>query len=116
MKYSGSRLKSIQIPTFTGNKKAYRAWRVAFMACVEQTNSSPEVKLLHLKQYLGGEALAAIESPGYSAHAYEAAVKRLDPKIGGEQRQTDIQFEEIRVVSRPPNRQAQRLAAICRFA
>ena len=89
------RLKTIQIPTFTGNKRAYRAWRAAFMACVGQTSSSPEVKLLHLKQYLGGEALVAIESLGYSAHAYEAAVNRLDRKFGGEQRQTNLQFEEV---------------------
>ena len=89
------RLKPIHIPTFTGSKRAYRAWRAAFMACVGQTSSSPEVKLLHLKQYLGGEALVAIESLGYSAHAYEAAVNRLDRKFGGEQRQKNLQFEEI---------------------
>ena len=46
-------------------------------------------------RWSSGEALVAIESLGYSAHACEAAVNRLDRKFGGEQRQTNLQFEEI---------------------
>ena len=42
------------------------------------------IKLLHLRQYLKGEALVSIESLGFTASAYQAALARLDRKFGGD--------------------------------
>ena len=66
-------LKRIQFPVFTGDKRSYRNWKAAFMACVDTAPSTGEYKLLQLRQCLSGEALNVIESLGHSAAAYEAA-------------------------------------------
>ena len=88
-------LRSIKIPVFSGEKKQYTSWKAAFTACVGSSSASPELKLLHLRQYLSGEALSSIDSLGYTASAYQAAMNRLDRKFGGEQRQVTLQYEQV---------------------
>ena len=65
------------------------------MACVGNTSANPEIKILHLRQYLKGEALATVESLGFTASSYQAAIARLDRKCGGSRRQVAIYLEEI---------------------
>ena len=62
---------------------------------MDQAPATPEYKLLQLRQCLAGEALKSIESSGYSATAYHAAMDRLERKFGGERRQITIYLEEI---------------------
>ena len=50
---------------FTGDKRCYRNWKAAFMACVDTVPCTGEYKLLQLRQCLSGEALNVIESLGY---------------------------------------------------
>eukprot|EP00117_Sycon_ciliatum_P016997 scpid5959/ scgid16188/ len=88
-------LKAIQIPVFGGDKQAYASWKAAFMACVGSSSARADLKLLHLRQYLSGDALASIESLGYTPSAYEAAMRRLDRKFGGDQRQLSLQYEQV---------------------
>ena len=40
-------LKRITIPMFSGDKKTYKNWRAAFMACVDQAQATAEYKLLY---------------------------------------------------------------------
>ena len=66
-------LTRVSIPKFSGDKKNYESWRAAFYACVDQSNSSPEYKLLRLRECLQGEALKVVENLGHSPAAYDAA-------------------------------------------
>ena len=88
-------LKRIQIPTFSGDKKNYRNWKAAFMACVDTAPATGEYKLLQLRQCLSGEALHVIENLGHSASAYEAAKERLERRYGGKRRQVAIYLAEL---------------------
>ena len=88
-------LKRIQLPVFTWDKRSYRDWKTAFMACVDTAPSTGEYKLLQLRQCLSGEALNVIESLGHSAAAYEAAKKRLERRYGGKRRQVAIYLEDL---------------------
>ena len=88
-------LKRIQLPVFTGDKRSYRNWKAAFMACVDTAPSTGEYKLLQLRQCLSGEALDVIESLGHSAAAYEAAKERLERRYGGKRRQVAIYLEDL---------------------
>ena len=65
------------------------------MACVDKVPATAEYKLLQLKKYLSGEALAAVESLGHSAEAYEAAKSRLERKLVGQLRQINLHLEEL---------------------
>ena len=66
-------LTRVSIPVFSGDKRSYGSWKAAFMACVDKAPATAEYKLLQLKKYLSGEALAAVESLGHLAEAYKAA-------------------------------------------
>ena len=88
-------LKRIQLPVFSGDKRYYRNWKAAFMACVDTALSTGEYKLLQLRQCLSGEALNVIESLGHSAAAYEAAKERLERRYGGKGRQVAIYLEDL---------------------
>ena len=88
-------LARVSIPTFKGDKRTYEACRAPFMACVDSAPASPEYKLLQLRQYLGGEALATIERLGFSPAAYTAAIDLLNRKYGGERRRVALQVEEL---------------------
>ena len=87
-------LTRVSIPVFSGDKRLFRSWKVAFMACLDKAPATAEYKLLQLKKYLSGEALTAVESLGHSAGAYEAAKSGLKRKFGG-QRQINLHLEEL---------------------
>ena len=88
-------LRRIQLPMFTGDKRSYRNWKAAFMACVDTAPSTDKYKLLQLRQCLSGEALDVIESLGHSAAAYEAAKERLERRYGGKRRQVAIYLDDL---------------------
>ena len=88
-------LTRVSIPVFRGDKRSYGSWKAAFMACVDKAPATAMYKLLQLKKYLSGEALAAVESLGHSAEAYEAAKSRLERKFGGHRRQINLHLEEL---------------------
>ena len=90
-----SKLKRIEIAVFTGEKRKYERWKSAFSVCVDQQPLSAEFKLLQLRQYVAGEALDAIESLGYSAAAYDAALRRLERRFGGSRRRLAVRMEEL---------------------
>ena len=106
-------LRKVSIPVFDGNKRNFPSWRAAFMACIDKSSVAPEVKLLHLRQYLKGEALASIESLGFTASAYQAAIARLDRKFGGDRRQVAVYLDQIEafpVLKQPKASELQRFA------
>ena len=88
-------LKRIELPIFSGDKKGYADWKAAFTACIDSSRLPPEMKLLHLKQYLSGDALKAIDGVGHSEEAYRIAKTRLEHKFGGKRRQTTLLLEQI---------------------
>lgn len=88
-------LKRVSIPVFSGKVSQYDFWKSAFSSCVDDTKATPEYKFLQLKQYLAGEALAAIDGLGHSPMAYEAAKERLERKYGGKRRTIHRFYEEI---------------------
>ncbi|XP_065195672.1 uncharacterized protein LOC135827076 [Sycon ciliatum] len=90
-----SKLKRIEIAVFIGEKRKYERWKSAFSVCVDQQPLSAEFKLLQLRQYVAGEALDAIESLGYSAAAYDAALRRLERRFGGSRRRLVVRTEEL---------------------
>ena len=90
-----TQLKRIQIPFFSGDKKAYPRWKAAFLACIDKAPVTSEYKMLQLRQYVSGEALTAIENLGHSPSAYEAAKDRLERKYGGKRRRIAIFLEDL---------------------
>ena len=88
-------LKRVSIPVFTGDVKSYEGWKASFMACVDNAPSTPEYKLLQLRQYVSGEALKVIQDLGHNAAAYDIALERLDRKYGGKRRQLSLQLDEV---------------------
>ena len=88
-------LKRIQLQMFTGDKRSYRHWKAAFMACVDTALATGEYKLLQLRQCLTGEDLNVIENLGYSAAAYEASKERLERRHGGKRRQVAIYQDDL---------------------
>ncbi|PFX14866.1 hypothetical protein AWC38_SpisGene20943 [Stylophora pistillata] len=82
-------LTRVSIPVFSGDKRSYGSWKAAFLACVDEAPAIAEYKLLHLKKCLSVEALAAVESLGHSAEAYEATGSRLESMFGGQPAPTD---------------------------
>ena len=59
---------------------------------MDQAPATPEYKLLHLRQYLSGEVLKAIENLGHSGFAYESAKER---KYGGQRRKVMLHMDEL---------------------
>ena len=55
-------LKRVQIPIFSVDKRSYKSWKVAFIACIDSLAATGEYKLLQLRQYLAGEALDVKEN------------------------------------------------------
>jgi len=90
-----SSMKRIEIPLFNGDKYKYFSWLAAFKACIGSSNFSPEYKLLQLRQYLRGEALSYVEGFNFSASGYEAAMRKLDDKYGGERRLNALHLDMI---------------------
>ena len=88
-------LKRVKILVFSGDKRTYNSWKVAFLACIDSAPATGEYKLLQLWQYLAGEALKTIENPGHSGAAYEAEKERLERIIGDMRCQIAIYMEEL---------------------
>lgn len=88
-------LTRVSIPKFSGNKRLYEGWKAAFYACVDKSNTTPEYKLLRLRDCLQGEALKVVENLGHTPAAYEAAKSRLDRKYGGTRRALTLRLEEL---------------------
>ena len=88
-------LSRVSIPVFNGDKHHYESWKAAFTACVDNTFSTPEYKLLLLRQSLTGEALRVIQGLGHSAAAHDVAKERLERMFGGESRCLVLRMEEI---------------------
>ena len=90
-------LKRIQLPMFRGDKRVYRIWKAAFMACVDTAPATREYKLhvLQLRQCLSVEALSVIENLGHSASAYDVAKERLERRYGGKRRQLALYLDDL---------------------
>ena len=88
-------LERIKLPRFEGKKDNYFTWKSAFDACVDASNVNPEIKLLHLRQSLQGEALKSIEGLGHSASAYKKSLEVLEKKFGGTRRRTAMYLEKV---------------------
>ena len=56
-------LKPVAIPTFKEDKGSFPAWKVAFIACVDQAPVIKEYKLSQLRSYLCGHALSVFFLP-----------------------------------------------------
>ena len=54
---------------------------------MDETNLSPQFKMLQLESCLKQEAAETVKGLGYSEHACEAAKARLNRKYGGNRRQ-----------------------------
>ena len=100
-----SELKRVSIPVFNGDKKTYEGWKTAFMACIDQTQATPEYKLVQLRQHLSGKTLKAVETLGHSVAAYEADKERQEGKAGGQRRKIALHLEELEAIKsfRPGN-------------
>ena len=92
---SCNQIKRVELPKFEGDKSQYFNWKAIFMACIDSTSISAEIKLLHLRQYLGGQALKSIEGLGHSEQAYLLALETLEHKYGGKRRQTTLYLEQV---------------------
>ena len=88
-------MRSISIPVFDGDKRAYELWKATFLACVDSAPISPTLKLLQLRQYVAGEALRCIERLGYAPDSYHKAMERLERKFGGTRRQVMVYLDEL---------------------
>ena len=51
-----NQLERVSIPVFSGDKREYPGWRSAFDQCIDNAPSTPQYKLLQLKQYQIGRA------------------------------------------------------------
>ena len=92
---SCNQIKRVELPKFEGDNSQYFNWKAIFMACIDSTSISAEIKLLHLRQYLGGQALKSIEGLGHSEQAYLLALETLEHKYGGKRRQTTLYLEQV---------------------
>ena len=88
-------LEQIKIPIFKGEKGTYETWKAAFTTCIHEQPMTDEVKLLRLRQCLSGAPLTTIETYGYSAAAYRAAVQRLEQKYGGQRRRAASHMDAL---------------------
>ena len=102
-------LKRVSIPVFNGDKVKYPAWKAAFYSCIDEAPSTPEFKLLQLRQYLSGEALSCIDNLGHSAAAYSAAKERLERKFGGAKRVITRFLDELESFSPIRNESAKEI-------
>ena len=93
-------LKKVSLAVFSGDKRQYANWRASFSACVDASPLPSEYKLLQLREYLSGDALASIDCQGYGASAYDAAKARLDRKYGGNRRKVALQLEALESIQR----------------
>ncbi len=89
-------LARISIPKFKGDKRQYEGWKAAFTSLVDQTDLSIQHKVLRLHETLGDDPRNFIVDLGYSEKAYEAALKRLDKKYGGNKRRVRTRIDDLK--------------------
>lgn len=67
------------------------------MACVGDFSAANELKILHLCQYLRGDALKTIDAlvVTASAYRYSAALGRFEHKYGSDKQQIVLQLEAV---------------------
>ena len=88
-------IERVKLPEFSGKFEDYFTWKTAFQACIESSSLEAEVKLLHLRQSLKGDALAAIHGLGHSEIAYKKSLEILERKFGGSRRRTALYLEKV---------------------
>ena len=88
-------IKRVELPKFNEDKKEYFTWTAVFMASIDSAHVTPEVKLLHLRQYLSGSAIKALEGLGHTKDCYCLVLELLERKFGGERRQTSLYLEQV---------------------
>lgn len=88
-------LKRITIPKFSGRIREYQDWKAAFHACVHNAHGEKTLKLMHLRQYLEGDAARLVSVLGYSDTAYDLALERLEERYGGDERICNTMVEMI---------------------
>ena len=88
-------IERVKLPEFSGKFEDYFTWKTAFQACIESSSLEAEVKLLHLRQSLKGDALAAIHGLGHSEIAYKRSLEILERKFGGSRRRTALYLEKV---------------------
>ena len=76
----------LQIPVFTGNISLYTDWKAIFQSCIDDLSTSKRNKLLYLRKYISGEPKQIVESFGFSEEAYDMALRALERKYGGIER------------------------------
>ena len=82
-----TRLKGVELPTFSGENKAdYAPWKAAFMSVVDEAAISTNEKMLRLQNSLSGKALRMVKDLGFTTNAYARAKAKLEKKYGGEMR------------------------------
>ncbi|XP_043227742.1 uncharacterized protein LOC122384424 [Amphibalanus amphitrite] len=90
-------LEPIKIPKFSGQAAQYEQFRAAFKVFVDENGHiSMMEKMIRLKGYLEGEALQAIEGLTFSESDYRAALKILDKRFGGQNRQLNERLQTLR--------------------
>ncbi|XP_065196475.1 uncharacterized protein LOC135827967 [Sycon ciliatum] len=99
-------MKKVSIATFAGDKREYEAWKAAFDVSIDQQATSTEMKMLQLRQYLSGEALAVVQNLGFTPSAYSAARRRLEKRYGGQRRLVAVHMQELEDFPAVKNRAA----------
>ena len=85
---------------FSGDVKQFLNCENSFSSCIDKSPLSAQAKLLHLRQYLAGDAAKVLQGLGHSADAYELAKQRLRRRYGGERRKIALFLEEVEQFSR----------------
>ena len=62
---------------------------------IEDADGSEQEKLLHLRQYLSGDAIKLVKNLGFGLGALAKSLDRLEKKYGGERRMILKLIEEI---------------------
>jgi len=78
--------EKLQIPIFAGDIARYTDWKAIFQACIDDLTTSKKNKLLYLRKYVAGEAKRIVESYGFSDESYDVALRALENKYGGVER------------------------------
>ena len=99
-------MKKVSIATFAGDKREYEAWKAAFDVSIDQQATSTEMKMLQLRQYLSGEALAVAQNLGFTPSAYSAARRWLEKRYGGQRRLVAVHMQELEDFPAVKNRAA----------
>ena len=90
-------LEPIKIPKFSGQAAQYEQFRAAFKVFVDENRQiSMMEKMIRLRGYLEGEAFQAVEGLTFSESDYQAALRILDKRFGGQDRQMKERLRALR--------------------